>query len=362
MLNRRSKNKINKFGLFSRRHFTSWILSLVTIFFLVAVNSCANNQTTPQSNSQPDDGTAPAAQVSKPDKIKLDYAYYNPVSLVIKEKGWLEEDLSKDQVGVEWVLSQGSNKALEFLNGSSLDFGSTAGAAALIGKANGNPIKSIYVYSKPEWAALVVAANSEIKTVEELRGKKIAATRGTDPFIFLLRALDKAGLSDRDVEIVPLQHADGRAALEKGDVDAWAGLDPLMATSEVEKGSRLFYRDTSFNSYGVLNVREAFAKEYPEYVTRVLQVYEKGRDWALKNPAEFKAILIKASKLTDAVAAKQLERTDLSNSAIGEEQKTVIIAAGDVLKKSGVIKAETNVNQVVGELIDPQFAAKLTKK
>jgi sulfonate transport system substrate-binding protein len=299
--------------------------------------------------------------VSKPDKIKLDYAYYNPVSLVVKEKGWLEEDLKKDNVPVEWVLSQGSNKALEFLNGSSLDFGSTAGAAALIGKANGNPIKSIYVYSKPEWAALVVSANSPIKTVAELKGKKIAATRGTDPFIFLLRALDKAGLSDKDVEIVPLQHADGKAALEKGDVDAWAGLDPLMAKSEVEQGSRLFFRETSFNSYGVLNVREAFAKQYPEYVTRVLQVYEKGRDWAIKNPAEFKQILIKASNLTDAVAAKQLERTDLSKSTIGEEQKAVILAAGDVLKKSGVIKPETNVLQVVGDLIDPQFSAKLTK-
>ena len=360
MLNRR--NKTNKPNLFSRRYFTSWLLSLVTVFFLVTVNSCASsNQPVTQTSPAPGGETPKAAQVSKPDKIKLDYAYYNPVSLVVKEKGWLEEDLKKDNVPVEWVLSQGSNKALEFLNGSSLDFGSTAGAAALIGKANGNPIKSIYVYSKPEWAALVISANSPIKTVAELKGKKIAATRGTDPFIFLLRALDKAGLSDKDVEIVPLQHADGKAALEKGDVDAWAGLDPLMAKSEVEQGSRLFFRETSFNSYGVLNVREAFAKQYPEYVTRVLQVYEKGRDWAIKNPAEFKQILIKASSLTDAVAAKQLERTDLSKSAIGEEQKAVILAAGDVLKKSGVIKPETNVPQVVGDLIDPQFSAKLTK-
>ena len=361
MSNRRNLNRRKKSGLLSRKRFTGWLLSFMAVFAVFALNSCSNPQQTATPSAQPN-AANPPSQVSKPAVIKLDYAYYNPVSLVLKEKGWLEEDLSKDNVKVEWVLSQGSNKALEFLNGSSLDFGSTAGAAALIGKANGNPIKSVYVYSKPEWAALVVGANSPIKSVPELKGKKIAATRGTDPFIFLLRALDKFGLTDKDVEIVPLQHADGRAALEKGDVDAWAGLDPHMAKSELEQGSKLFFRETSFNSYGVLNVREAFAKQYPEYVTKVLQAYEKGRDWSIKNPAELKQILIKASKLTDAVAAKQLERTDLTNSVIGEDQKTVILAAGDVLKKSGVIKADTDVAKVVGDLIDPQYSAKLSAK
>ncbi|MFO0544247.1 MAG: aliphatic sulfonate ABC transporter substrate-binding protein, partial [Pseudanabaena sp.] len=253
MSNRRNLNRRRKSGLLSRKRFTGWLLSFMAVFAVFVLNSCSNPQQTATPSDQPN-ATNPPAQVSKPAVIKLDYAYYNPVSLVLKEKGWLEEDLSKDNVKVEWVLSQGSNKALEFLNGSSLDFGSTAGAAALIGKANGNPIKSIYVYSKPEWAALVVGANSPIKSVPELKGKKIAATRGTDPFIFLLRALDKFGLTDKDVEIVPLQHADGRAAIEKGDVDAWAGLDPHMAKSELEQGSKLFFRETSFNSYGVLNV------------------------------------------------------------------------------------------------------------
>lgn len=146
-----------------------------------------------------------ASQGAKPEVVRIDYAYYNPVGLVLKQKGWLEESLKKDNIKVEWVLSQGSNKALEFLNARSLDFGSTAGAAALIAKSNGNPIQSIYVFSKPEWAALVVKKDSPIKSVKDLKGKKIAATKGTDPYIFLLRALDKYGLSPKDVEIVLLQ-------------------------------------------------------------------------------------------------------------------------------------------------------------
>ena len=157
----------------------------------------------------------------KPATIRLDYAYYNPVSLVLKDKKFLEQDLATDGISLEWTQSLGSNKALELLNSKSIDFGSTAGAAALIGKANGNPIKAIYVYSRPEWTALVVRKDSPITKVEDLRGKKVAVTRGTDPHIFLLRALHEAGLTEKDIEMVVLQHPDGRIALEKGDVDAW---------------------------------------------------------------------------------------------------------------------------------------------
>jgi len=291
----------------------------------------------------------------KPQVIKLDYAYYNPVSLVLKEKHFLEDDLAADGVTVEWTLSQGSNKALELLNSKSVDFGSTAGVAALIVKSNGNPIKAIYVYSRPEWTALVVRKDSSITRVEDLKGKKIAVTRGTDPFVFLLRSLYQVGMTEKDVELIPLQHSDGRNALERGDVDAWAGLDPLMAQTEVDKGSRLFHRDVSLNSSGVLNVREEFANQNPVYVRRVLAAYEKARQWAIQNPAEFRVLYARDAKIDDAVAAKVIERTDLSNSVIGDEQKKVIAASGDVLKKAGVINANTDIAATVNNLIDPQY-------
>lgn len=347
--------KKRSFSFFGSLRIPVWfILTALAMALVVVVSSCSGS-----SSNQTQDSNQTA---NKPATIKIDYAYYNPVSLVLKEKGWLEEEFSKDQVKVEWVLSLGSNKALQLLNSRSIDFGSTAGAAALIGKANGNPIKSIYVYSKPEWTALVTTANSSINKVEDLKGKRVAVTQGTDPHIFLLRALDQAGLSVKDIELIPLQHKDGKAALEKGDVDAWGGLDPLMAQTELEKGSRLFFRDANLNTYGVLNVREEFAKEYPSYVERVLAVYEQARKWSVDNPDELKQTLVKESKLTDAVAAKQLERTDLSNSVIGKEQETAINAAGDVLLKSGVIKNSVNVGQVLGDLIDPQFVEKVSKK
>jgi sulfonate transport system substrate-binding protein len=303
---------------------------------------------------------AAVAHAAEPQKIRVDYAYYNPVSLVLKEKGWLEQEFAPQGTVVEWVLSLGSNKALEFLNGSSVDFGSTAGSAALLARANGNPIKAVYVYSKPEWTALVTRADSPIRKVEDLKGKRIAVTRGTDPHIFLLRALKGAGLGPRDVKMVLLQHPDGKTALEKGDVDAWAGLDPHMAQTELETGARLFFRDPSLNTYGILNVREAFAAEHPDTVVHVLRVYEKARQWALANPDELRAIVVKAAKISDAVATKQLERNDLHNPVIGAEQRASIVAAGDVLKESDIIPAATDVGAVVDALIDPQYVTRAT--
>jgi sulfonate transport system substrate-binding protein len=298
----------------------------------------------------------------KPTSIKLDYAYYNPVSLVLRDKKFLEQDLAGDGLSVEWTQSLGSNKALELLNSKSVDFGSTAGAAALIGKANGNPIKAIYVYSRPEWTALVVRKDSLITKVEDLKGKKVAVTRGTDPHIFLLRALHEAGLTEKDIEMVVLQHADGRIALEKGDVDAWAGLDPMMAQTEIQSGSRLFYRNVNFNSFGVLNVREEFARQYPAYVERVLVAYEKARLWAVQNPEQFRKLFAADAKLDDPVVSKVLERTDLSSSVIGDDQKKVITAAGAVLKQNNVIGNGADVDATVNNLIDPRYVQDVVSK
>src|SRR5690606_36143225 len=107
----------------------------------------------------------------KPASITLDSATYSPASMLLKDKGWLEEEFAADGIAINWVQSLGSNKALEFLNAGSIAFGSSAGAAALIAKINGNPIKSVYVYSKPEWTALVVGKESAISTVADLKCK-----------------------------------------------------------------------------------------------------------------------------------------------------------------------------------------------
>src|SRR5215470_14536787 len=103
-----------------------------------------------------------------PKEIYVDWATYNPVSMLLKDKGFLEKEFAKDGIAIRWVQTLGSNKALEFLNAGSIDFGSTAGSAALVARINGNPIKSIYVYSQPEWTALVTRKDTSINKIADL--------------------------------------------------------------------------------------------------------------------------------------------------------------------------------------------------
>ncbi|MFQ3459134.1 aliphatic sulfonate ABC transporter substrate-binding protein [Bradyrhizobium sp. UFLA01-814] len=298
-------------------------------------------------------GAARAADALK--EIRIDWATYNPVSMVLKQKGLLEKEFAKDGINIVWVQSAGSNKALEFLNAGSIDLGSTAGSAALVAKINGNPIKSIYVYSRPEWTALVTTKDSKIASVADLKGKRVAVTRGTDPHIFLVRALLGAGLTEKDITPVLLQHADGKTALIRGDVDAWAGLDPMMAQAEVEDGAKLFYRKAEANTWGILNVREEFLKAHPDIVRRVLATYEEARKYSLANYDELKKTFIAVTKLPDAVVDKQLkERTELTHSRIGSPQRESIFAAGLALQQAGVIDAKTDVKAALDSLIDDQ--------
>ena len=290
------------------------------------------------------------AAEAAPAEVHLDYAYYSPVSLVLKHFGFLEKALP--QTKVSWVLSQGSNRSLEYLNSGGVDFASSASLAAVLSRANGSPIKSVYVYSRAEWTALVVRKDSPYQSVADLKGKKIAATKGTDPYLFTLRSLQQAGLKKDDVELVHLQHPDGRTALEKGDVDAWAGLDPHMAASQVQAGSRLLYRNPAFNSYGLVSVTEQYAEEHPQTIDTVIKAYEQARQWALKNPEEFAALLAKESGLPLDVAKLQLSRTDLSSPQLTANDVQASKAAAPILVSEELVRRGVNVDQVIDQLLD----------
>ena len=292
----------------------------------------------------------------KPSTITIDWATYNPVSMVLKEKGLLEKEFEQDGIAIRWVQSLGSNKALEFLNAGSIDFGSTAGSAALLGRINGNPIKSVYVYSRPEWTALVTRKDTAIEKIEDLKGKRVAVTRGTDPHIFLVRALQSVGLTEKDIVPVLLQHPDGKTALIRGDVDAWAGLDPMMAAAQVEDGARLFYRNKAANTYGILNASEDFLGKYPDLTKRVLATYEDARKYSLAHYDDEKRVFIAVTKLPDAVVDIQLkERTELTFNRIGPAQRDTILQAGLALQQAGVIAANVDVKKSLDDLVDDRF-------
>ncbi len=306
------------------------------------------------------EGTAPETPAQGSEwsdtTLTLDFATYNPLSLIIKDQGWLEAELG-DDVTVEWVQSAGSNKANEALRAGAIDVGSTAGSAALLARSNGSPIQTIAIYTQPNWAALAVPTGSDITEVADLAGRTVAATKGTDPYFFLLQALAEAGLALEDISLQNLQHADGKTALETGAVDAWSGLDPLLATSVYNGAAEIIYDNVDFNSYGFLNATEEFITSNPDLAQLVVNAYEKARQWALENPEETAAILAEVAGIDLAIAEATIARTviDISNVP-GDAQRDVLAIIGPIFVESGDVPNQELIDEALASLFNDTFA------
>jgi len=328
-------------------------LAAVATAALLVLTGCVAGE---GSNVAPDteNETLPGSWSS--DVLPIDFATYNPLSLIIKDQGWLEETLG-DKVTVKWIQSAGSSAANDALRAGSIDVGSTAGSAALLARSNGSPIKTIDIYSQPNWSAIVVGANSDITSVDDLRGKNIAANAGTDPYFFLLQTLDEAGIGLDEVTITQLAHAEGKTALEAGTVDAWSGLDPLMAASVVTAGSKIIYDNADFNSYGFLNATEAFLDASPDLAQVVVSAYEKARAWAAENPDEAAQILADVAAIDIAIAESVLlDRTALDiDPKPGKKQHDVLAIIGPIFVDSGAVASQDQIDDALESLFDTEY-------
>ncbi|WP_434086290.1 aliphatic sulfonate ABC transporter substrate-binding protein [Mycobacterium lentiflavum] len=313
-----------------------YLSAISVIAGVIAVSGCGSN------------GSPTASK-----DIHLDYAYYNPLSLVVRDQHLLENR----GYNVTWVLSAGSNKANEGLRSKALDIGSTAGSAALVARANGTPIKVVDLYVGGEWTGLVVTKDSPINSVADLKGKKVAVTKGTDPYFFLLQSLATGGLSPSDIEIVNLQHADGKTALERGNVDAWSGLDPFIAQTIQQQGSRFIYRNPSFNTYGVLDAREDFIADHPDAVQAVVNSYEEARKWAKAHPDQLAALLASQANIALSVAQEELTRTLVDiDSVPGDPVRTVLARVEPLAVADSDIKSDDAGRNALSTLIEPKYA------
>ena len=339
----------------ARKRFSLAALVAGAATAVLLLTGCVAGEGQAASSSKDDSG----ATVTEGGTLNIDFATYNPLSLIIKEKGWLEDALADQDVTVNWVQSAGSNKANEALRANAIDVGSTAGSAALLARSNGSPIQVIDLYSQPEWSALVVGADSTITDVAELKGKKIAATKGTDPYFFLLQTLEEAGLTPEDVTIENLQHADGWAALQNGSVDAWSGLDPIMANAE-EAGAKLIYRNVDFNTYGFLNATESFLEEKPDVAQTVVNAYEHARAWAAENEEEAAEILAEVAGLDLPVATRVIsERSNLDVDPVpGDAQVDVLSIVGPIFVETGDVTSQDKVDEALDSIINDTFITK----
>jgi sulfonate transport system substrate-binding protein len=165
--------------------------------------------------------------------VRIGYQKYGTLVL-LKGKGIHDKKFEAIGYSVEWTEFPGGPQLLEALNAGAVDFGSTGETPPIFAQAANAPL--VYIAHEPpapRGEAILVPKDSPIKSVADLKGKKVAFNKGSNVHYLLVKALEEAGLTYADVEPSFLAPADGRAAFEKGAVDAWVIWDPFQAAAEI---------------------------------------------------------------------------------------------------------------------------------
>lgn len=176
--------------------------------------------------------------VAAPKAVRIGYQK-SGFLLLVRDQRTLEKRLAPLGYAVEWREFTSGPPLLEAMNGGAVDFGHTGQPPPVFAQFNGVPF--VYVAtteSSPESSGLLVPQNSSLRTVEDLKGKRVAFARGSSSHLFVAQRLAQAGLSFADIKSVYLQPAEARAAFQSGAVDAWAVWDPFFAAAELQLNAR----------------------------------------------------------------------------------------------------------------------------
>jgi len=164
--------------------------------------------------------------------VRIGFQKYGKLVL-LKGKGTLEGQLKAIGYSVEWKEFPAGPQMLEALNVGAIDFGNTGETPPIFAQAAGAPLVYVaYEPPAPKGEAILVPQDSPIKSVADLKGKKVALNKGSNVHYLLVKALEKAGVKYTEIEPVFLAPADARAAFERGAVQAWAIWDPFQASAE----------------------------------------------------------------------------------------------------------------------------------
>lgn len=248
---------------------------------------------------------------------------------ILKARGSLEKRLAPLGVAVTWVEFNAGPVQLEALNVGSIDFGDVGEAPPIFAQAAGAPL--VYVAAsvpRPALEALIVPKDSAIRTVADLKGKRVAYNKGSNVQYFLAKLLQKHGLQYSDVQSVFLPPPDARAAFERGAVDAWVIWDPFLAAAQTTLGARLLVDATGVanNRYYYFSSRN-FATQNPDVLRIAVQEIAAIETWASKNKEAAAKELSSVLGLDTAITSLYVQRVQFGtvpvNGAILAEQQAI---------------------------------------
>jgi sulfonate transport system substrate-binding protein len=224
--------------------------------------------------------------------IRIGYQKYGTLVL-LKARGSLEKRLAPLHVEVKWTEFPAGPQLLEGLNVGAIDFGTVGEAPPIFAQAAGADL--IYVGNEPPASAaeaILVPKDSLIKTVAELRGKKVALNKGSNVHFLLVKLLEKAGVQYKDIDAIFLTPADARAAFERGSVDAWAIWEPFLAAAQRQTDARILADGNGVvSNHQFFLASRSYASKRADVVALALEEVAAVDEWAKTNPKEAAAAL-----------------------------------------------------------------------
>ncbi|WP_127494773.1 aliphatic sulfonate ABC transporter substrate-binding protein [Paenibacillus glycanilyticus] len=344
------------------------ITAIIALVLIVA--GCGNSNNNAGGNNKPAESAGASANAEG--NASTAPASYDGVTVKIgvqgkgglfgkaQEEKWFETAFEALGAKVEWVEFQSGPPMIEAMASNHLDFAGMGNMPPIAAQAAGVDFTIIsQLLDGKNNVAIIVPADSDIKSIADLKGKKVAVTKGSNAYNFLYRVLDKAGLKQSDIQEIQLQPDETQPSFEGGKVDAWAVWDPYISLNTLSGKARVL---ADGESEGVLSpsfqlVRSEFAKKYPDLVTLYLKTFEEARKWEADNQDEaFKRYADERSIPLELVKGIQDRSTminiPVSDETIAEQQKTA-----DFQYELGTIRKQIKV----ADVFDNQYIEKALK-
>jgi sulfonate transport system substrate-binding protein len=292
--------------------------------------------------------TSPAAEVDGLALVRIGYQKYGSLN-VVKAQGTFDQEMAQRGIKVQWIQFPAGPQLLEGVNVGSIDIGHSGEAPPIFAEAAGTPF--VYLGSQPPYPvgeAILVPKNSPIKTIADLKGKKIALNKGSNVHYLLVKALDKAGLKYQEVQTAFLPPADARAAFDGGKVDAWAIWDPFLTVAQAATEARVLT-----DGEGIVANREfffatrKFAETHAAIVQALIAAIDRAAVWAKGKPAEVSAYLARDvgvdPQLLEVITRRQPWGFHPIDAAVLADQQSI----ADAFFRLGLIPKKIDVTDAV---------------
>jgi sulfonate transport system substrate-binding protein len=267
----------------------------------------------------------------------------------VRQRHTLEDAFKPLGIEVRWIDFQFGPPLLEAINAGSVDFGFVGDSPPIFAQAGGARIRYVAaVKSDGNTQAIIVPQDSAIKTLADLKGKRVAFGKGSSAHNLLVAALEKAGLAWSDISPAPLAPADATAAFVKGSVDAWSIWDPYLALAELKEKARVIAFDKDVHKPNAFYIAASdFVEKYPSQVARLNAVFASEGGWADTHHEEVAKAQAEATGVDIEAIRRFVDRSNYRVVPVDDEVIRSQQIVADRFARLGLIPKPVNVSDIV---------------